>query len=57
MAVSRNRHHFVQASDIADDIVEYAGEGNSPEEIAHELGVPVSSVRRVLEEACPNEPS
>jgi DNA-binding CsgD family transcriptional regulator len=52
-----NRHHYTEAADIAGDIIEYAGEGNSPEEIARELGVAVASVRKVLEEACQNAPS
>lgn len=51
------RHHYVQASDIAADVIEYADEGNTPQEIANELGVSVSSVRQVLEEACQNEQS
>lgn len=44
-------HHYIQASDLSDEIVEYHGEGNSPDEIAAELGVSVASVRRVLEAA------
>ena len=43
-------HHYIEASDIADEIVEYAGEGNSAAEIAQELGVSEGSVRRVLED-------
>ena len=50
-----NSHHYIQASDIRDDLIEYAAEGNTAEEIARELGVSVSSVRAVLEEECQNE--
>jgi len=56
---SGHKHCYVEAAHIRGDIIEYAGEGNTPEEIAAELGVPVASVRQIIEEEteCQNEPS
>lgn len=51
------RHRYIQAAHIRGDVIEYAREGNTPEEIADELGVSVASVRQICEEEeCSNDP-